>query len=189
MDCGCGCGLRMAGGALSLAGMGRGGYAPRIYARPELIPDEVFAPSFHQAGVLLANQIWVLGRSAPRDTPKRCCRGRRPRLVRTGGGPVVHAGSTGEGRQTDSILTSIRSIKPQKSNVCFPSMLGGSMSGSVTRRGWYSPTLKAMSSASLVDGFGPIPGSRRQRTTLRSPSETRSHGNTSRQRVHLRNCN
>jgi hypothetical protein len=38
----------MAGGALSLAGMGRGGYAPRIYARPELIYDEVFAPSFHQ---------------------------------------------------------------------------------------------------------------------------------------------
>jgi hypothetical protein len=38
----------MAGGALSLAGMGRGGYAPRIYARPELIHDEVFAPSFHQ---------------------------------------------------------------------------------------------------------------------------------------------
>jgi hypothetical protein len=34
----------MAGGALSLAGMGRGGYAPRIYARPELIHDEVFAP-------------------------------------------------------------------------------------------------------------------------------------------------
>jgi hypothetical protein len=27
----------------------------------------------------------------------------------------------------------------------------------VTRRGWYSPTLKAMSSASFVDGFGPIP--------------------------------
>jgi hypothetical protein len=48
VNCGCGCGLRMAGGALSLAGMGRGGYAPRIYARPELIPDEVFAPSFHQ---------------------------------------------------------------------------------------------------------------------------------------------
>jgi hypothetical protein len=35
------------------------------------------------------------------------------------------------------------------------------MSGSVTRHGWYSPTLKAMSSASFVDGFGPIPRSRR----------------------------
>jgi glyoxalase superfamily protein len=33
----------------------------------------------------------------------------------------------------------------QKSNVSFPSVLGGPMSGSVTRRGWYSPTLKAMS--------------------------------------------
>jgi hypothetical protein len=30
----------------------------------------------------------------------------------------------------------------------------------VTRRGWYSPTLKAMSFASLVDGFGPILRSR-----------------------------
>ena len=40
------------------------------------------------------------------------------------------------------------------------SVLGGPMSGSVTRRGWYSPTLKAMSSASLVDGFGPILRSR-----------------------------
>ena len=40
------------------------------------------------------------------------------------------------------------------------SVLGGPMSGSVTRRGWYSPTLKAMSSASFVDGFGPIPRSR-----------------------------
>jgi hypothetical protein len=44
-----------------------------------------------------------------------------------------------------------RSIKPQKSNVSFPSVLGASMSGSVTRRGWYSPILKAMSSASFVD--------------------------------------
>jgi hypothetical protein len=50
--------------------------------------------------------------------------------------------------------------QPQKSNVSFPSVLGGPMPGSVTRRGWYSPTLKAMSSASLVDGFGPIPRSR-----------------------------
>ena len=33
----------------------------------------------------------------------------------------------------------------QKSNVSFPSVLDGPMSGSVTRRGWYSPTLKAMS--------------------------------------------
>jgi hypothetical protein len=41
------------------------------------------------------------------------------------------------------------------------SVLGGPMSGSVTRHGWYSPTLKAMSSASFVDGFGPIPRSRR----------------------------
>jgi hypothetical protein len=48
----------------------------------------------------------------------------------------------------------------QKSNVSFPSVLGGPMSGSVTRRGWYSPTLKAMSFASLVDGFGPILRSR-----------------------------
>jgi hypothetical protein len=40
-------------------------------------------------------------------------------------------------------------------------VLGGPMSGSVTRRGWYSPTLKAMSSASFVDGFGPIPRSGR----------------------------
>ena len=48
VNCGCGCSPRTAGGALSLAGMGRGGYAPRIYARPELIHDEVFAPSFHQ---------------------------------------------------------------------------------------------------------------------------------------------
>jgi hypothetical protein len=63
----------------------------------------------------------------------------------------------------NSILTSVRSIKPQKSNVSFPSVFGGPMSGSVTRRGWYSPTLKAMSSASLVDGFGPIPRSRRHR--------------------------
>ena len=62
--------------------------------------------------------------------------------------------------RTDSILTSVRSIKPQKSNVSFPSVLGGPMSGSVTRRGWYSPTLKAMSFASLVDGFGPILRSR-----------------------------
>ena len=69
--------------------------------------------------------------------------------------------------RTDSILTSVRSIKPQKSNVSFPSVLGGPMSGSVTRRGWYSQTLKAMSSASYVDGFGPIPRSRRHRTTLR----------------------
>ena len=53
--------------------------------------------------------------------------------------------------RTDSILTSVRSIKPQKSNL---PVLGGPMSGSVTRRGWYSPTLKAMSSAFLVDGFG-----------------------------------
>jgi hypothetical protein len=30
VSCGCGCGPRMAGGALSLAGMGRGGYMPRI---------------------------------------------------------------------------------------------------------------------------------------------------------------
>ena len=36
-----------------------------------------------------------------------------------------------------------------------PSVLGGLMSGSVTRRGWYSPTLKAMSFASLVDGVRP----------------------------------
>jgi hypothetical protein len=62
--------------------------------------------------------------------------------------------------RTDSILTSVRSIKPQKSNVSFPSVLGGPMSGSVTRRGWYSPTLKAMSFASFVDGFGPILRSR-----------------------------
>jgi hypothetical protein len=34
----------------------------------------------------------------------------------------------------------------------------------------YSPTLKAMSSASFVDGFGPIPRSRRHRTTRRSAS-------------------
>jgi hypothetical protein len=73
--------------------------------------------------------------------------------------------------RTDSILTSVRSIKPQKSNVSFPSVLGGPMSGSVTRRGWYSPTLKAMSSASFVDGFGPIPRSRRHRTTLLSSYE------------------
>jgi hypothetical protein len=59
-------------------------------------------------------------------------------------------------------------VKPRKSNVSFPSVLGGPMSGSVTRRGWYSPTLKAMSSASFVDGFAPIPRSRRHRTTLRS---------------------
>ena len=72
--------------------------------------------------------------------------------------------------RTDSILTSVRSIKPQKSNVSFPSLLGGPMSGSVTRRGLYSPTLKAMSSASFVDGFGPIPRSRRHRTTRRSAS-------------------
>ena len=69
--------------------------------------------------------------------------------------------------RTDSILTSVRSIKPQKSNVSFPSVLGGPMSGSVTRRGWYSQTLKAMSSASFVDGFGPMPRSRRHTTTLR----------------------
>ena len=43
----------------------------------------------------------------------------------------------------------------QKSNVSFPSVLGGPMSGSVTRRGWYSPTLKAMSCASLVDAVRP----------------------------------
>src|SRR5215207_3103159 len=66
------------------------------------------------------------------------------------------------------MLTSVRSIKPQKSNVCFPSVLGGPMSGSVMRRGWYLPTLKAMSSASFLDGLGPIPRSRRHRTTLRS---------------------
>jgi hypothetical protein len=70
--------------------------------------------------------------------------------------------------RTDSILTSVRSIKPQKSNVSFPSVLGGPMSGSVMRRGWYSQTLKAMNSASFVDGFGPIPRSGRHRTTLRS---------------------
>ena len=70
--------------------------------------------------------------------------------------------------RTDSILTSVRSIKPQKSNVSFPSVLGGPMSGSVTRRGWYSPTLKAMSSASFGDEFGPIPRSQPHRTTLRS---------------------
>src|SRR5829696_7225661 len=66
------------------------------------------------------------------------------------------------------MLTFVRSIKPQKSNVCFPSVLGGPMSGSVMRRGWYLPTLKAMSSASFLDGWGPIPRSRRHRTTLRS---------------------
>ena len=69
--------------------------------------------------------------------------------------------------RTDSILTSVRSIKQQKSNVSFPSVLGGPTSGSVTRRGWYSQTLKAMSSASFVDGFGPMPRSRRHGTTLR----------------------
>ena len=74
--------------------------------------------------------------------------------------------------RTDSILTSVRSIKPQKSNVSFPSVLDGPMSGSVTRRGWYSPTLKAMSSASLVDGFGPIPRSRQHGTALRSANRT-----------------
>ena len=95
------------------------------------------------------------------------CRGRHRGRVRdqadsrSGAGPVVR-GRFRRRRQarTDSILTSVRSIKPQKSNVSFPSVLGGPMSGSVTRRGWYSPTLKAMSSASLVDGFGPIPRSR-----------------------------
>jgi hypothetical protein len=64
-------------------------------------------------------------------------------------------------KNRDSILIFVWSIKPQKSNVAFPSVLGGPMSGSVTRHGWYSPTLKAMSSASFVDGFGPIPRSRR----------------------------
>jgi hypothetical protein len=78
------------------------------------------------------------------------------------------------GRQarTDSILTPVRSIKPQKSNFSFPSVLGGPMSSSVTRRGWYSQTLKAMSSASFVDGFGPIPRSQRHRTTHRSAADT-----------------
>ena len=64
------------------------------------------------------------------------------------------------GRWRAEALTSVPSIKPQKSNVSFPSVLGGPMSGSVTCHGWYSPTLKAMSSASLVDGFGPILRSR-----------------------------
>ena len=50
----------------------------------------------------------------------------------------------------------VDAIKPQKSNVSFPSVLGGPMSGRVTRRGWYSLTLKAMSSASFLDGFGPM---------------------------------
>jgi hypothetical protein len=54
----------------------------------------------------------------------------------------------------------------------FPSVLGGPMSGSVARRGWYSPTLKAMSSASSGDGFGPIPWSRRHRTALHSENRT-----------------
>jgi hypothetical protein len=53
-------------------------------------------------------------------------------------------------KNRDSILIFVWSIKPQKSNVAFPSVLGGPMSGSVTRHGWYSPTLKAMSSASFV---------------------------------------
>jgi hypothetical protein len=52
-----------------------------------------------------------------------------------------------------------------------PSVLGGPMSGSVTRRGWYSLTLKAMSSASFVDGFGSISRSRRHRPTLRCPKQ------------------
>jgi hypothetical protein len=82
--------------------------------------------------------------------------------------------------KTHSILTSVWSIKPQKSNVSYPLVLGGPMSDSVTRRGWYSPTLKAMSSASLVDGFGPISRSRRHSTGLvclltpsRAPSRDR----------------
>jgi hypothetical protein len=61
-------------------------------------------------------------------------------------------------------------------------VLGGPMSGSVTRRGWYSPTLKAMSSASFVDGFGPILRSRRHRTTLRSVSGSASTVSMSRLR-------
>ena len=80
------------------------------------------------------------------------CRFRRRRLART-----------------DSILTSVPVDQTEKSNVSFPSVLGGPMSGSVTRRGWYSQTLKAMSSASFVDGFGPMPRGRRHRTTLRQP--------------------
>ena len=75
-----------------------------------------------------------------------------------------------EEKRAHSILTSVRSIKRQKSNVSFPSVLGGPMSGSVTRRGWYSLTLMKRGSASFVDGFGPIPRSRRHRTTLRSAS-------------------
>jgi hypothetical protein len=57
VSCGFGCSPRTAGGVLSPAGMGCGGYAPQISASPELIPDEVFAAVSTRAGVLFANRI------------------------------------------------------------------------------------------------------------------------------------
>jgi hypothetical protein len=113
-----------------------------------------------------AGLLWATPRTSSRSGRLRIgcraycsCRFRRRRLART-----------------DFIRTSVLSIKPQKSNVSFPSVLGGPMSGSVTRRGWYWPIRKAMSSASLVDGFGPILRSRRRRTTLRLSAGTVSCG-------------
>jgi len=62
----------------------------------------------------------------------------------------------------------------------------GPISGSVTRRGWYSPTLKAMSSASFVDGFGPILRRVGSSETKSTAGTTRTPGTTSTKE--LRRC-